>query len=100
MGLYQDWYSDNEDVNTDDFLYDENEDFDPFGDEAQEREEERWDFEKVPKHGVHAHAYKKSLDNVRMKRLRERGCTYRQIGKQLGCSPSTVRNRLKKMGIE
>ena len=100
MGIYQDWYSDNEDVNMDDFLYDENEDFDPFGDEAQEREEERWGFEKVPKHGVHAHAYKKNLDNVRMKRLRERGYTYRQIGKQLGCSPSTVRNRLKKMGIE
>lgn len=82
----------------DDSIYDEDDDFDPFYDEETEREEERWAFENVPKHGIHAHAYKKELDNLRMKKLREKGYSYRKIGKHLGCSPSTVRNRLKKLG--
>lgn len=82
-------------------------DYDPFSeddgvcsfeDQEREREEERWVFENIPKHGVHAHAYKKKLDNLKMKELREKGCTYREIAVQLGCSPSTVRNRLRKMG--
>lgn len=54
-------------------------------------------FGEIPKHGIHAHAYKKELDNIRIKKLWEKGNTYRQIAKQLKCSPSTVRNRLKKL---
>lgn len=73
------------------------EDYDPFYDEEKEREEEARAFESIPKHGVHAHAYNKKLDNLKIKRLRKKGYTYREIAKQLGCSPNTVRNRLKKM---
>lgn len=78
---------------------DEEDDYDPF-----QEEENRWfesrAFDFVPKHGFHAHAYKKQLNNLKMIRLREKGKSYREIAKQLNCSPSTVRNRLKKMGIE
>lgn len=76
------------------------EDYDPFYDEEKEREEEARAFESIPKHGVHAHAYNKKLDNLKIKRLRKKGYTYREIAKQLKCSPSTVRNRLKKLGEE
>lgn len=69
-------------------------------DNLKEREDEKRAFESIPKHGVHAHAFKKGLDNLKMKELREKGLTYREIGKQLGCSPNTVRNRLKKMGVK
>lgn len=66
-------------------------------DNLKEREEEKRAFESIPKHGVHAHAFKKGLDNLKMKELRKKNYTYREIAKQLGCSPNTVRNRLKKM---
>lgn len=85
-------------VDTDDSVYDADDYFDPFEDEEEEREEERWTFEAIPKHGVHAHAYKKELDNLKIKKLKKNGYTFREIAVQLGCSPSTVRNRLKKMG--
>lgn len=83
-------------------------DYDPFSsddgvyyfeDDRREKEEEKWAFENIPKHGVHAHAYKKKLDNLKMKKLKEDGYTYRQIAKQLKCSPNTVRNRLIKLGV-
>lgn len=54
-------------------------------------------FEVNEKYEVHAHAYNERLSNLKMKELREKGLTYREIGKQLNCSPSTVRNRLKTM---
>lgn len=82
----------------DDYGYGEDDDFDPFDDEKLDKELERKAFEDIPKHGVHAHAYKKGLDNQKMRKLREKGYTYRQIAEQLKCSPSTVRNRLKKLG--
>lgn len=69
-------------------------------DNSKEREEEKRAFESIPKHGVHAHAFKKGLDNLKMKELRKKNYTYREIAKQLGCSPNTVRNRLQKLGEE
>jgi len=101
--IYPDWYSvdssenyscDNEDTAP----INDNEEFDPFYDEEIERARELRAFDEVPKHGFHAHAYNRKLDNLKMRKLRNKGYTYRQIAKQIGCSPSTVRNRLKKMG--
>lgn len=48
--------------------------------------------------GYFAPAYKKSLDNQKMIKLRREGNSLRKIAEILGCSPSTVRNRLKKLG--
>lgn len=49
------------------------------------------------KKGKHTHATREDLDNVRILQLRAAGRTLTQIGEQLGCSPSTVRNRLNKL---
>lgn len=98
MGEYPDWYNYNYGEDNTSNRYDDDDDFDPFEDVEREREEEKWAFESVPKHGVYAHAYKKELDNHKIRELRKKGYTYRQIAEQLKCSPSTVRNRLKKLG--
>ncbi len=55
-------------------------------------------FENQRLHGKQAHAYKHEYDNVKIMLLREDGKTYREIAKIIGCSPSTVRNRLRKLG--
>lgn len=94
---YSDYFIDSTTGDTSDCACDEDDDFDFFIDE-EEREEERLAFGLTPKHGIYANAYKKGLDNYTMKRLRKKGYTYRQIAGKLGCSPSTVRNRLKKLG--
>ena len=80
--------------------YEESEYDDDDFSEERDRYLEQQTFSSVPKHGIHAHAYKKGLDNLEMMKLRGERKTYREIAKQLGCSPSTVRNRMKKMGVK
>lgn len=80
--------------------YEENDYDDDHFEEERDRYLEQQTFSSVPKHGFHAHAYKKKLDNLMMMKLREEGKTYRAIAKQLGCSPSTVRNRIKKIDMK
>ena len=48
--------------------------------------------------GVKAHAYRHNLDNNLILQLWRQGWTLRKIGKELKCSPNTVRSRLHKMG--
>lgn len=100
---YSGYYSDNDADNLDDCSYDDSDPFyddsDPFYDEMMERKEEKAIFSAIPKHGVYAHAYRKDLDNLKIKKLWEKNYSYRAIGKQLGCSPNTVRNRLSKLGL-
>lgn len=57
-------------------------------------------FESKPKHGKFAHAYSHNIDNVLIIKLREEGKTLREIARQFSCSPSTIRNRLKKMKLK
>lgn len=45
--------------------------------------------------GVEASAFRQDLSTEMMVALRKKNYTYRQIADALGCSPSTVRNRLK-----
>lgn len=47
------------------------------------------------KDGVEASAFRQDLSTEMMVILRKKNYTYRQIAEKLGCSPSTVRNRLK-----
>lgn len=100
--ISSDWYykkyyeTYEEPENSGDDFYD---DFDPFGEDEIEKEEIAKAFKSTPKHGVYAHAYNKKLDNWKIKKMREKRYTLRAIAKQLGCSPNTIRNRLKKMGI-
>lgn len=54
-------------------------------------------FEGEPKHGKFAHAYKGDIDNLVIDQLRAEGKSYREIAARFGCSPSTIRNRYKKL---
>lgn len=54
-------------------------------------------FEGEPKHGKFAHAYKRDIDNLLISQLRAEGKSYREIAARFGCSPSTIRNRNKKL---
>ena len=56
-------------------------------------------FENKPKHGKFASAYSHDIDNIKIIQLRENNCTLREIAKHFNCSPSTIRNRLRKMGM-
>jgi DNA-binding NarL/FixJ family response regulator len=47
--------------------------------------------------GKNAHAYKKEYDNIQMLEMWKHGMSYRKIAEALGCSPSTVSNRLNKL---
>ena len=47
------------------------------------------------KTGVEASAFRQDLSTEMMVYLRKKNYTYRQIADKLGCSPNTVRNRLK-----
>lgn len=49
------------------------------------------------KKGKHTHAYREELLNSEIVRLRRAGWSLAKIAEQLGCSPSTVRNRLNKL---
>ena len=70
---------------------------DDWDDEQMYRCMEHERFENKPGFGKYAPAYKHELDNVEMQQLRENGSSYRQIAKRHGCSPSTVRNRIRKL---
>ena len=62
--------------------------------EEREAEElQKTNFEK----GKHTHAYREELLNSEIVRLRRAGWSLAKIAEQLGCSPSTVRNRLNKL---
>ena len=56
-------------------------------------------FKKVPKHGCHAPAYKKEIDNMKLLELWRKNYSLRRIAKALGCSVGTVHNRLKKLNL-
>ena len=58
---------------------------------------ERRAFEGKRLQGKNAHAYKHDLDNKKMYNLYQEGKSYHEIGQLMGCSPSTVRNRLQKL---
>lgn len=47
------------------------------------------------KHGYCAPAYRRDLDVENMCQLKKKGYSYRRIARELGCSPNTVRSRLK-----
>ena len=65
-----------------------------------EREQYDKPFENKRLEGKDAHAYKEEYSNAEIAMLYERGLSLRQIAKELGCkSPSTIRNRLIKMGL-
>lgn len=64
-------------------------------DELEHREWERKCFEGRKGYGKDAHAYDHDIDNVVIMQLREDGKTLREIAELFGCSPSTIRNRLK-----
>ena len=49
------------------------------------------------KKGKHTHAYREELLNSELVRLRRAGWSLVKIAEQVGCSPSTVRNRLNKL---
>ena len=49
---------------------------------------------RTAKRGTEASAFRKDLLTEQMAFLREKGYSYRKIADKLGCSPSTVRNRL------
>lgn len=53
----------------------------------------------VFEHGDHAPAFRRDLSNIEMLQLRLKGYSYRRIGEVLGCSPNTVKNRLKGNGL-
>lgn len=61
---------------------------------------EKASFEDSHGHGKFAHAYNHSIDNIKILQLREKGQSLREIAKYFHCSPSTIRNRLMRMGIK
>ena len=61
---------------------------------------ERMCFEERKRCGKNAHAYDFNIDNIAIIQLREEGKTLREIAELFGCSPSTIRNRLKILGIK
>ena len=61
---------------------------------------ERRYFEELEGRGKNAHAYNHDYDNFVIIQMREDGKTLREIAEQFGCCPSTIRNRLKIMGIK
>ena len=65
--------------------------------ERQNRELEKKAFEGKRLCGKNAHAYKAELDNLRMLDLWGEGKTLREIAQAMGCSPSTVKNRLDRL---
>lgn len=106
------WRSDNDDWGIKDIFGDSEEDYDEFDDfeaydelinkeiEKYYREKEKEVFENKPKHGKSAHAYSHHIDNIRIIQMRRDNYTLREIAKQFNCSPSTIRNRLNKMGLK
>lgn len=60
---------------------------------------ERRYFEKRKGYGKNAHAYNSDINNIAIMQLRDEGKTLREIAELLGCSPSTIRNRLKILGL-
>jgi hypothetical protein len=52
----------------------------------------------MPK-GEDAYSYRDDLDTAEMIRLYETGYTLRQVGEQVGCPGTTVKNRLQTKGI-
>ena len=94
------WIYDDDDYDADDIFGDESDEYD-IGDDYEElmyKEMDKWYFEGKPRHGKFAHAYAHNIDNVRIIQMREKGKSLREIAAQFDCSPSTIRNRLKKMG--
>ena len=77
--------------------YDSNDDWGVLNDryiaEQELKELERVNFKK----GKHTHAYREDLLNSEIIQMRNRGLTLEKIAGQLGCSVSTVRNRLNKL---
>lgn len=56
-------------------------------------------FRDIAGQGVHAHAFRDDLDTSEMIKLKEKGFSLREIGVKLGCSPSTVRNRINRFNL-
>lgn len=57
-------------------------------------------FSSVSGRGREAPAYKNSISNIAILKLwDDEGLSCREIARQLHCSPSTVKNRLNKMGL-
>lgn len=64
--------------------------------EQKQKEREQPTAKRSPsKHGDCAPAYRRELDVCKMYQLSKKGYSYRKIAELLGCSPNTVRNRLK-----
>lgn len=68
-------------------------------DHIMNKQLEKESFENKPGHGKFAPAYSHDIDNIRIIQMRESACTLREIAKEFSCSPSTIRNRLRKMGM-
>ena len=68
--------------------------------EQLEQEEIEKSFSEKRGAGVEAHAYRHNLDNNLILQLWRQGWTLRKIGKELKCSPNTVRYRLHQMGYD
>ena len=66
---------------------------------AKMRERITKTFEDKPKQGVYAHAYKSEYDNKVIYEMNKDGKSLQQIADVLGCSKSTIRNRLNKMRV-
>ena len=62
--------------------------------EQQNKEIEIRAFRDVAGQGVHAPAFRDDLDTLEMIKLKKR-FSLREIGRKLGCSPNTVKNRIK-----
>lgn len=56
-------------------------------------------FENQPNHGKSAHAYSHNIDNFQIIQMWNSGKSFREIANHFNCSPSTIRNRLVKMGF-
>lgn len=61
---------------------------------------ERMCFEERKGYGKNAHAYDSDIDNIAIIQLRDEGRTLREIAELFDCSPSTIRNRLKVLGMK
>lgn len=75
----------------------EDDDFDPLY--TYKKEIEKKYFENKPRCGKFANAYSHNIDNIKIMQMRIKNCTLREIAKQFNCSPSTIRNRLNKLGM-